>query len=114
MQDVREAYEIEDRRLPSLFALLRNRNLGLAMICYPVLFHRLLWMLPLLVFAKNLLRFPFAYNMKLLREYLGERLFGRRRAGLGIESKSLRKTVSNDLGTLPGDSQAMESLRAGR
>jgi radical SAM superfamily enzyme YgiQ (UPF0313 family) len=114
LQDVREAYALESESLPSLWSLVQKGNLGLAMICYPVFFYRIRHFLILLVFLKNLFRYPFQYNLNLISEYISFRLFARNRNLSSVPAKSLRKTVSNDLRTLSGDSPAMAPLRAGR
>lgn len=114
LQDVREAYALETESLPSLWSLVRKGNFGLAMICYPVFFYRIRRFLIFLVLLKNLSRYPFRYNLNLIFEYISFRLFARNRNLSSVPTKSLRKTVRDDLGILPGDSDAMIPLRAGR
>ena len=113
---IRRKYEIDDgHHLPSLWSLVRAGNLGLAMICHPVLFFRLRGLLPLMVLAKSALRQPFDYTLRLITDYLVFKLRrAARRHGLKGEYKSLRKIVRDDLGEVVGDTPAMAPLRRGR
>lgn len=115
IQDIRETYVLEEERLPALWTLVRRGNFGLAMICYPVLFYRMRHFLILMVLMKNLIRYPFRYNLHLIIEYIVFMFstHGRRDRAM-VATKSLRKIVQDDLGSLPTDSPAMAPLRAGR
>jgi anaerobic magnesium-protoporphyrin IX monomethyl ester cyclase len=114
-RDVNVAYELDaEQALPALWSLLRSGNLGLALICYPVLAYRMRRLLPLLVLIKGS-RNGFGYVKRLITEYLRWKLGAARGRQLLTEGyKSLRKIVDNDLGKLPTDVAAMEPLRKGR
>lgn len=114
VQEVRDVYAVEENEYPGFWKLVRGRNFGLAMICYPVVFHRLKPLLALLVIAKNLMRYSLGYNVRLIREYAAFKIFGLRRRSEPVPTASLRRTVRDDLGALPEDSAAMAPLRAGR
>jgi len=106
----RDVVALDDRdRLPSLPGLVRRGNLGLAMICYPVLFYRLRRLLPLMVLAKNAMRMGPAYAWRQVRESVSWWLGAKGR--FGHDYKSLRKIVRDDVGTGTGE---MEILRQGR
>lgn len=99
-------------RLPSLLA--RGR-FGLAMLWYPVLFHRIRALLPLLILVKEVRERGMGSAWGLVREALS--FYGRRlvkRGGKPFEYKSLRKIVDGELGPLPQDAPEMQPLRRGR
>lgn len=116
VRDTHTAIELNDRsKPPSLRRLLLTRKLGLALICYPRLAYHIRHFLIFLVIYKNLQRNGGAYTMGLIREYLAYQLsrpFHRKDNQYGY--KSLRRSVRDDLGTIPTDDPAMAPLRAGR
>jgi anaerobic magnesium-protoporphyrin IX monomethyl ester cyclase len=107
--------ESEAASLPSLFSLFRKGQLGLAMICHPVIFYRLRHFLPLMVAVKNLRQESFGTVLKGLAEYIGWKLRLVRHGGKFVHQyKSLRRIVENDLGTVSTDNVEMAPLRKGR
>ncbi len=113
----KERFELSTNtsQLPGLWSLIRKGNLGLAMICYPVLIYRLRVFLPVLVFVKNLRRFPVSYSFKILREYLAFKFrIGLSAGGFFHDYKSLRRIVRDDLEDIPNDADEMAPLRQGR
>lgn len=115
VHEVRDKYELADaeRRLPSLFKLVAKGNLGLAMICYPVLFYRLRHLLLMFVLAKNVMRGGPRYAFRSLARYLRAKLSVMRLSNFPHSYQSLRK-VMNSQGPLPSDSIEMLPLRRGR
>jgi anaerobic magnesium-protoporphyrin IX monomethyl ester cyclase len=113
---VKDTYDLDDdQRMPSLWSFIRGGNLGLALICYPVLAYRLRRLLPLMVLFKAASRSGLSYAVGLLRDYLRWRFKGA--TGMRLLNsgyKSLRKIVDDDIGPLPSDVTAMEPLRKGR
>jgi radical SAM superfamily enzyme YgiQ (UPF0313 family) len=102
-------------KMPPLMGLLRKRQFGLALICYPVLAYRLRALMILLVIMKDLKDLGTKATLRLIGEYLshlGGRVLDRAREIK--EYKSLRKIVVDDLGKVPTDSDAMVPLRRGR
>lgn len=102
-------------RRPPLMQLLRQGQLGLAMISYPVLFYRLRHFLPVMLLMRAAQRNGAGYAWSLLGEYLAataKRVTGRLR--FPHSYMSLRKLVANDIGPLAGDNDAMAPLRRGR
>ena len=116
VHDVNAAYELEpEQALPSLWSLLKAGNLGLALICHPVVAYRMRHLVLLLVLFKGWRRNGGTYAWRLVTEYLRWKLGlvqGKRLLTEGY--KSLRKIVDNDLGAMPTDAAAMEPLRKGR
>lgn len=101
------------RQVPSLLNLMVKGQWGMAMICHPVAFYHMRRFLILMVILKNL-RFRGARRtLAMVREYLSWRL-GRRSKLFTFEYKSLRRIVDRDIGSLPGDEEAMSPLRQGR
>jgi len=113
---VKRRYESDDiSRVPGLWDLIKKRHLGLAMICYPVLFYRLRAFLPVMVFLKNFRKYSLRENSRILFDYLKFKLLPMRaETDFSHEYKSLRRIVNTDLGELPTDSAAMAPLRKGR
>ncbi len=101
-------------RRPSLLRLLRKRQLGLALICYPVLAYRLRHFLIGLVLIKDAQKFGVPYALSLLADHLKLRLSKLMAASRRFEYKSLRKIVDKDIGPLMGDAEATLQLRKGR
>jgi anaerobic magnesium-protoporphyrin IX monomethyl ester cyclase len=113
--DAMKEFNPGQNEIPNFWQLVRQRKLGLAMICYPVLIYRFRWLLPLLVLYKNLQRFSLEYNLRLVKEYIAYKLARRfTPARWRFGSKSLRKIMDHDLGELATDLKAMEPLRRGR
>lgn len=116
---INEDREIHDldaaARLPSLWGLLTKGNLGMAVICYPVVFYRLRALLPSMVLVRALMRNGPGYALRLLGRHL-RHLFvtgaatGRHAIG---DYKSLRKIVNDDI-SLAETSGTMAPLRRGR
>ena len=101
--------------MPPLSLLIKQRKLGLALICYPVQAYHARHLLPVLILLKAVQRNGLGYAMWLVREYLST--IPRNLVGLGRmlkAYKSLRKVVNDDLGPLVGDSEPMQALRRGR
>ncbi|WP_043743001.1 B12-binding domain-containing radical SAM protein [Paramagnetospirillum magneticum] len=114
MHGSRDAMEVEDENtLPSLWGLLRQGNLGLAMICYPILFYRLRRLIPLMILAKNAKRVGLDCAVRQLAETM-RWLLRRNWRGGPFTYKSLRKIVKDDIGPIPGDRDGMDVLRQGR
>lgn len=116
LHDTKEAVELDGDApsLPPLAGLLRQRNLGLAIICYPVLAYRLRHFLPLMVLLKVMGSAGLAPAWRLVREWAAHRL---RRGGprnLATEYRSLRKVVDDSPILAELDSPAMVPLRKGR
>ena len=114
--DETECIEIESEgHVPPLGLLIKQRKLGLALICYPVQAYHARHLLPILILLKAYQRNGLGYALWLIGEYLSIVL--RNLAGLGSmlkAYKSLRKVVNDDLGPLAGDSKPMQALRRGR
>jgi len=107
--------ESEAASLPSLFSLLRGGQLGLAMICHPIIFYRLRHFLPLMAALKNLRQDSLYTVLKALAEYTVWKLRLAYRGGRFVHQyKSLRRIVENDLGAVPTDNVEMAPLRKGR
>ena len=116
VNDETECIEIDSEgQVPPLGRLIKQRKLGLALICYPVQAYHVRHLLPVLILLKAGQRNGFGYAMWLVGEYLS--MVPRNLAGLGgmlKAYKSLRKVVNDDLGPLAGDSEPMQALRRGR
>lgn len=112
----RDAVETEGGTMPPLLGLLKQGNLGLAMICYPELFYRLRGLLTLMVLAKNALRVGKGYAWGQVKEYLRWRVGGWHRRFSGFQYKSLRKIMADDVGPVKSQdgSEDMQVLRQGR
>ena len=92
-----------------------NGRFGEAIISHPALFYRLRRFLPLIVFLRNLTRFPMGHNLRLLGQYFAFIFSYRRwRDSDTFEYVSLRKIVWKDMGTLASDDIEMAPLRRGR
>lgn len=114
MHGSRDAMEVEDENaLPPLWGLLRQGNLGLAMICYPVLFYRLRRLIPLMILVKNAKRVGVGCAVRRLAETVRWLLCRNWRGG-SFTYKSLRKIVKEDIGPISSDQDGMEVLRQGR
>jgi len=115
LHDTKEAMELEGDApsLPPLASLLRQRNLGLAIICYPVQAYRLRHFLPLLVLLKVVGESGPGPAWRLLRQWLAAKLSGTRTQKEGTY-RSLRKLVEETGGLEGLDSPAMVPLRKGR
>lgn len=101
------------RQVPSLLNLMVKGQWGMAMICHPVAFYHMRRFLILMVILKNLRFRGVRRTLAMVREYLSWRL-GRRSKLFTFEYKSLRRIVDRDIGSLPGDEEAMSPLRQGR
>ncbi|MBT3553021.1 MAG: B12-binding domain-containing radical SAM protein [Rhodospirillaceae bacterium] len=92
-----------------------NGRFGEAIISHPTLFYRLRRFLPLIVFLRNLTRFPMGHNLRLLRQYFAFLLsYPQRRSDDKFEYVSLRKIVWEDAGAISSDDVEMAPLRRGR
>lgn len=110
LHSVKRAEAADGAGLPSLWSLLRQRKIGLALICYPEVFRYFVWALPLLWLMVGLRSQGIGAMARETADYL-RRLLG----GKGdIPTRSLRKLVFEDMGPLPTDTPAMEPLRRGR
>jgi anaerobic magnesium-protoporphyrin IX monomethyl ester cyclase len=99
---------------PPLLRLIKERRLGVAMICYPRTAYFFRHFLIFLVLFKNLTRNGAGYTWGLIKEYFRYRF--RKISAFGSTKtapRSLRKVV-NDLGVLGDDSPEMAVLRKGR
>lgn len=102
-------------QLPSLFELIRRRQFGMALICYPIQAYRIRHFLPWITFLKNAFDLPFGTNARLLGEYLAFKVgLGHRPRKSGVEGTSLRKTLAEQFDTVTEDTPAMTPLRKGR
>jgi anaerobic magnesium-protoporphyrin IX monomethyl ester cyclase len=117
INDVRESYEIDENQnlIPGLWTLMRSRNFGLAMVCYPILFYRLRALLPLMILARNLLGRPFSQNLNLLKDYARYKILPKNALEkFDFQYISLRKIVDSEIGLLPDDNPVLSPLRKGR
>ncbi|EME69332.1 Fe-S oxidoreductase [Paramagnetospirillum caucaseum] len=116
LHGTQDAMELEGEapELPSLFGLLRKRNLGLAVICYPELAYRLRRFLPLLVLLKVAGESGLGPTWRLLREWLAVKLGFVSRTQNEGSYRSLRKLVEETASLEGLDSPAMVPLRKGR
>jgi anaerobic magnesium-protoporphyrin IX monomethyl ester cyclase len=105
----------DETRFPSLLNLIRSGRLGLAMVCYPVLFYRLRHFLIFMVLYKNIAKAGFGYALKLIVECLRNwlRIDGASRV-MTFTHKSLRKFKERDNGEQHYGEGAMVPLRKGR
>jgi len=101
--------------MPSLLNMVVSGRWGLALISYPNMAYRMRKALLLQVLIKDLKDYGLAHAAGLSREYLTYQV-ARVFKPLGFKEgyKSLRKIVDTDIGTLPGDIEAMNALRKGR
>lgn len=114
VHDTRQAEIIDDKeKLPSLRSLIKRRQFGLALICYPVLAYRLRSLLVFLVLFKAARSGGVGYAWDLLTEWLTSRI-GRRRTGMIDEYLSLRKIVDSDGTAWQDEPEAIVPLRRGR
>ena len=95
--------------LPSLWSLLRSRQLGLALICYPEKFAPFVPLLPLLELVQGLRIYG---PRATVTELIGWLTNSRR--NLAVPVRSLRKVVFEDMPQVASDLEAMEPLRRGR
>lgn len=101
--------------MPSLFGQIIRGQLGMAMICHPVVFYKLCRFLPVMILLKEGKEKGAGHAWKLLSKYLVYHLKALGRASAFSHGyKSLRKIVEKDIGDLAGDSAEMEPLRKGR
>lgn len=116
LHEIKESMELDDEapRLPGLLQMVKSRNLGLALICYPVLAYRLRHLLPMMVLLKVGREAGPKAVVKLVAEWLGHQLRFGKPAGLAIEYRSLRKVVDSAPELSALDSAAMVPLRKGR
>lgn len=100
-------------RLPSLWSLLANGNLGMAVICYPVLFYRLRGILGTMVLIRAAVRNGPLYALGLLLRHWRHAFNGVRRKRMVESYRSLRKIVNED--NVGGENDpTMAVLRQGR
>lgn len=99
---------------PGLWDLLSRSQLGMAMICYPVLAYRMRHLLIWLVLFKDVQKFGFKYAASLLGDHIKYRMSQLLTASRKFDYKSLRKIVEKDIGPLHGDNPATLLLRKGR
>ena len=105
----------QENRPPPLTSLLKDVQWGLALICYPILAYRLRHFLFILVIIKDLKKSGFSSTWALILEYMkfrGKNLLIKNK--FAFSYKSLRKVLEKDVDNLPGDGEAMASLRKGR
>jgi radical SAM superfamily enzyme YgiQ (UPF0313 family) len=115
LHDTRDALEVDDTpHLPSLSSLIRSGNLGMALICYPVLAYRLRALLPLLVLLKAVRAGGVRYGVSLVAEWARWSVAGRTGTAKLDQYRSLRKIVTEDMGDALVDDPAMVPLRRGR
>lgn len=110
----RQVYETDEEmpRLPALWQLIRRGDLGLALICYPVLFYRLRALLPLMILAKTARQSGGGAAWRLIKEYTSSRTRHLTAAYGSAPGRSLRKIVDEKLADT--DKSAMLPLRKGR
>ncbi|MGE5505906.1 MAG: B12-binding domain-containing radical SAM protein [Actinomycetota bacterium] len=115
LHDTKDALEVDDTpRLPPLWGLLRSGNLGMALICYPLLAYRLRALLPLLVLLKAGRAGGIGYAASLVAEWARWLVSGRRATAKLDQYRSLRKIVTEDMAGALVDDPAMVPLRRGR
>ena len=113
--DAMSEFSSGQSEIPGLWSLIRQRKLGLAMICHPISIYRFRWLLPVLVLYKNIQRFPPAYNIRLVLEYMSYKLFNVfMRRKWRFDFRSLRKIMIQDVGELSAVTPEMAPLRKGR
>lgn len=104
----------EPGKAPPLFRLIKERRLGVAMICYPRTAYFFRHFLIFLVLFKNFTRNGAPYTCDIIKEYSGHQF--KKLAAFGsskTDHRSLRKIV-NEFGSLRDDSPEMAILRKGR
>ena len=111
----RKSRESKNHGIPGFFYLLSRRYLGLAMICYPVLFFRLRALLPFMVLIVSLRDEGAASAWRLIKGHIVHKVKSLGEFSARISDyKSLRKIVSNDLGVIETDTVEMQILRDGK
>jgi hypothetical protein len=110
VHDQRQAENIDTNALPSMWTLVRNRRLGLLLICYPEICVWFTWALPIVWFLRSALQRGAGTTVRELFSWL---MAGRMKPE-NDPDHSLRKVVFSEMGTLPIDNAAMEPLRRGR
>jgi len=110
INDERQAAEAHTGNLPSFWTLLRNRRLGLLLICYPEICGLFTWMLPMLWLLISIRKRGGITTLREVFRWLGR---GAGKLGTGPDH-SLRKVVFNEMATVPSDNIAMDPLRRGR
>jgi len=100
---------------PRLARLLMKSYFGMAMLCYPVFFHRIRCLMPVMVLVLTMRNEGFGRAWSLLKDHLRHTLSGGRALRkFSFDYKSLWKIVSKDLGVLASDSPDMQLFRDGR
>ncbi|PIW26442.1 MAG: radical SAM protein [Rhodospirillales bacterium CG15_BIG_FIL_POST_REV_8_21_14_020_66_15] len=103
----------DDEAYPTFWSLIRNMQVGMAIICYPEMFARIRWVLVPLIVLRNLRYRGATKTARLAWEALTFLVGNPLRRRLNLEGRSLRKVVT-DLEVLAGDPPEMGSLRRGR
>lgn len=115
-QEAWEPVRVTDNRLPGFWPLVAARKWRVVLVCYPQLFHSMRKLLPLMVIAFDAQRNGVRYAAGVTGEYflyLAKQLTSGGQ-GRTLESKSLRKIVSENLPPIADDKPEMLPLRQGR
>jgi radical SAM superfamily enzyme YgiQ (UPF0313 family) len=110
LHGVRTAVERTSDDLPSLYSLMRKRQFGMAVLCYPELFAPFSKLFPLFWFLQSILTRGAGVTFRELMNWLS----GGIRQRIPSPSLSLRKFVFNEMPALQTDSPEMDPLRRGR